>query len=685
MSEYSAEGGHRVKLRQPFRPIRTDSSAPMDDARTAAPPEFSPSANGAAAPAVSLGRASVLLGSALACFILALVSAANDYTVGTLFWFGIAFAQLLTATRSPAFSYTRLGAYLRNTLGANRQRIRRYALIGGSVVFPVATFYGAWGNRFSLPLLVCWAGTIICWGAWLFEGELRLPAAPRLALTRENLSVLALLVLGGFALFYRLDDLPREMISDHVEYALDGVRVQEGARDIYFENNSGREPLFIYLITLVSGSGSISYLSLKLVSASAAWLMLPALYLLGRQANGHLTGLFTLGIGAFSTWTLVMGRLGFRVMFAALAVAWLLVALIHAARTRRRNDFLLAGAALGVGLYGYSSFRIAPLVVLVWAAFGWWRARGERRRWFFNTAALFILTLAIFLPLLAYWAHFPDRYWGRTNDLVGAVQTGFFNGFVRDFGATLLLFNRGGDPVSMNTVYPGAPVLTPLVGGLFLLGVALCLWRARRQWLARFILLAFLLTVLPSALATGRPEETPSARRAITALPVVMLLAGTGLAAVVRRVPGKPAAAYGVGAAALLLIGVTEFAVYARGYPQSYNPPPQREIAGAIQQFEANGGQLSDVYLVYGIQGGWLDPRAIALWLGEPHWNNVVYLVDTTACFAGSGRPLMVIMDSEDADSLYRLGKCFPRGEVTFNVINGSTSYQIYYLRNGGG
>jgi hypothetical protein len=632
-----------------------------------------------------MGRSSVLLGSALACFILALVSAAHDYTLGILFWFGIAAAQLVIATRSTAFSYTRFGAYLGDTLAANHQRIRRYALIVGSVVFPFATFYAAWDNRFSLPLLVCWAGTVFCWGAWLVEGKLRLPAVPRLSLNRETVSVLVLLVLGGFVLFYRLDDLPHEMISDHVEYALDGVRVQEGARDIYFENNSGREPLFIYLITLVSGSSSVPYLSLKLVSAAAAWLMLPALYLLGRQVNGHLTGLLTLGIGAFSTWTLVMGRLGFRVMFAALAVAWLLVALIHAARTRRRNDFLLVGAVLGVGLYGYSSFRIAPLVVLVWAAFGWWRARGERRRWFFNIAALFILTLAIFLPLLAYWAHFPDRYWGRTNDLVGSVQTGFPGGFLQDFGATLLMFIQGIDPVAMNIVSPGAPVLTPLVGGLFLLGTALCLWRARRQWLARFILLAFLLTVLPSALATGRPDETPSARRAITALPVVMLLAGSGLAVVVRRVPGKPAAAYGVGAAALLLIGVTEFAVYARGYPQSYNPPPQREIAGAIRQFEADGGQLSDVYLVYGVQGGWLDPRAIALWLGEPHWNNVIYQVDTTTCFPGSGRPLMVIMDSEDSDSLYRLGKCFPRGDVTFNVINGSTSYQIYYLRNGGG
>jgi hypothetical protein len=656
----------------------------MNDAATGTLSE--PSTNGAASPpSVSLGRASVLLGSALACFILALVSAANEYPLGILFWFGIAAAQLLVATRSPAFSYTRLGGYLRDTLGANRQRIRRYALMGGSLLFPFATFYAAWDNHFSLALLFCWAGTLACWGAWLFEGKLRLPAAPRRLLNREVWPVLALLLLGGFALFYRLDDLPREMISDHVEYALDGVRVQEGARDIYFENNSGREPLFIYLITLVSNAtGGISYLSLKLVSAAAAWLMLPALYLLGRQANGHLTGLFTLGIGAFSTWTLVMGRLGFRVMFAALAVAWLLVALIHAARSRRRNDFLLAGAVLGLGLYGYSSFRIAPLLVLVWAALGWWRARGERRRWFFNTAALFIVTLAIFLPLLAYWAHFPDHYWGRTNDLVGSVQSGFASGFLHDFATTLLMFIQGGDPVSMNTVYPGAPVLTPLVGGLFLLGIALTLWRARREWLPRFLLLALLLTVLPSALATGRPNETPSARRAITALPVVMLLAGSGLAAVARRVPGRPLAAYGVGAAALLLIGVTDFSVYANGYPQSYNPPPQREIAGAIRQFEANGGQLRDVYLVYGVQGGWLDPRAIALWLGEPHWNNVIYRVDMTNCFPGSSRPLMVIMDADDTDSLYRLGKCFPRGDVTFNVINGSSSYQLYYLRNGG-
>jgi hypothetical protein len=62
----------------------------------------------------------------------------------------------------------------------------------------------------------------------------------------------------------------------------------------------------------------------------------------------------------------------------------------------------------------------------------------------------------------------------------------------------------------------------------------------------------------------------------------------------------------------------------------------------------------------------------------------VIYRVDMTNCFPGSSRPLMVIMDADDTDSLYRLGKCFPRGDVTFNVINGSSSYQLYYLRNGG-
>jgi len=39
--------------------------------------------------------------------------------------------------------------------------------------------------------------------------------------------------------------------------------------------------------------------------------------------------------------------------------------LIRGLRTRNRNDFILSGIFLGIGLHGYTPMRIVPFVVVV--------------------------------------------------------------------------------------------------------------------------------------------------------------------------------------------------------------------------------------------------------------------------------------------------------------------------------
>ena len=108
------------------------------------------------------------------------------------------------------------------------------------------------------------------------------------------LAVIVLIVIGAGFRFWRLDELPPEMTSDHVEKLLDVHDVVVGKRPIFFERNTGREPwqfywtwMFIRLFHLET-----KYLALKLGTAAVGLLMLPGVYLLGRDLFGRWVGLW---------------------------------------------------------------------------------------------------------------------------------------------------------------------------------------------------------------------------------------------------------------------------------------------------------------------------------------------------------------------------------------------------------
>ena len=72
-------------------------------------------------------------------------------------------------------------------------------------------------------------------------------------------------------------------------------------------------------------------------------------------------------------WPNVISRVGLRFPLYPLFVAPTLFYLLRGLRTRNRNDFILSGIALGIGLHGYSPIRILPFVVVM-LAMACWRA-----------------------------------------------------------------------------------------------------------------------------------------------------------------------------------------------------------------------------------------------------------------------------------------------------------------------
>jgi hypothetical protein len=587
--------------------------------------------------------------------------------------------------------------------------------------FSILTYLLNADNTFTRPGVFTWIVSVI---GWLVAFAQRSPAEllsalstrlkdlrnTRPALSRRNLvplaAFVAIIAVAAFYRFYRLDAIPNEMTSDHVEKLLDAYRIAEqGAYHVFFVNNGGREAIQFYLVALASrifGTG-MSFLSLKLVSALEAMALIPLMIRLGRELTDRETGYFAAALVAISWWHVMLGRLALRIALTPLLFVPVLLALIRGIRTGSRRAWLWAGVWMGVGLYGYQALRIAPLVAaaafavsvlgpLTRAAIAHLKNHPDadyRRtlaanitdRQALNLVLPALVTLSIAVPMLRVWHDYPGELWdrviNRTTSTEVAIQGSPLAVFAKNTIDALQMFNLRGDNSWFSAV-PGAPMLDLITGALFILGLVAWLvrLRVRRDPADAFILIAALIMLLPSALALAFPIENPSATRASGTLPIVFVLAAWPLAlirqrwsAVLGRVPGTILAASLI---AILLAGSalinydTYFGDYARTYRRSALNPG--EVAAAIRAEIGPDAPLEGVWL----QGWpfWHDYRAIGIEAGEITFSHAI--VDVTALQdyldrfpeTFQVRPLIFIVHPLDTDALTLLQQRFPEGRA---------------------
>ena len=184
-------------------------------------------------------------------------------------------------------------------------------------------------------------------------------------------ALIAIIALAAFFRLYRLDQVPPEMTSDHIEKLLDIYDLSHGVRPIYFERNTGREPFQFYwafTVMRVFNTG-ITFYGLKLANALIGIITIYGIYLLGRELAGEDVGLLAAFFASVMQWAESITRMGLRFPYAAIAATFALWALLRALRTGRRADYLIAGLIFGAGFYGYTPYRVMPIVVAVLVIF----------------------------------------------------------------------------------------------------------------------------------------------------------------------------------------------------------------------------------------------------------------------------------------------------------------------------
>jgi hypothetical protein len=581
---------------------------------------------------------------------------------------------------------------------ANQSRYQwlwRLMLLPLALTSATMAYLWASENTFRWYGVVAW---LLAVGSFLLIFWKRDPQRPRqrwLGFGRDGwhlrwttLAVAGLILIGCWFRFWQLNETPPEMTSDHIEKLLDMHDLVTGQRPIFFVRNTGREPwqfywtlMFIHLLDL-----DTKFFALKLGTAVIGVLTLPGIYLLGRDLFGRRVGLWATLFTAVASWPVILSRIGLRFPFAPAATAWSLLYLLRGLRDGRRNDFLLLGLWLGIGLQGYTAFRAMPLaVVICWGLTLILRPSSlvPRRSLVRNALLTVLIALVVFIPLGRFSMEHPEDFWGRSFSRVADPNQSMPDGpvltFVKNLGDLALMFHWEGDDVWVNALM-NAPVLDPLLGGLLVLGLVVVLWRGlrRRDPIAPLLVVAGVILLLPSALSLAYPIENPSVVRTGGAIPAVMVIAALPLGLTLERnslaprtaSPASEATLPGwrrglVASGALILVIAVTVINYQR-YFSDYWRQYQRyalnttEIASALQGFIESGGSPDNAWIV--AWPYWIDTRGAGIELGDPTWNNVILDPEELDTHADQPRPRFYVLYWQDYKTLEHLQTLFPRG-----------------------
>jgi hypothetical protein len=546
-------------------------------------------------------------------------------------WAGIAFAAgvILSIALAIAFPPGRL----RPDPLASPSGKPRIVLLLLALAAALATWHQTAGGVYRTGGVAAWIVSIACWlAAWWPRHPYRRHGAEERSAGRRRrwaLGVTPVILLGTWFLFHNLDQTPGNPTSDHAEKLSDVLDLVNGQRPIFFFRNTGREPFqFYWTFALMGVFGlPLSYMTLKIGTALIGLAAIPVLYLLGREMGGPPLGLATAGLASWSKWPVSLARQGLRYPLGILPTAAALWALLRWLRRGDRASVLWTGALIGMGLHGYISFRVVPLLVpvAVLLAFADRRRRGRRLSVLGDGLLMLSTAVVVALPLLRYMTEHPDQFWYRAATRAGSLERPIgaepLAIFVRNVWNMLLAFDWKGAStwVVIRQYDPFLDAVTASfwVAGVILLAVQVV--RGSLRW--PVVAVGLFVLTLPSTLSLAFPEENPSINRAGTAIPAVFLVAALAVVSLVPRRGSVPRIGASVGLAGLLLFSILlNFRQYFVDFHQSYDQLVDHSIpmARVLDEYRKKGVPLRQMYLLY--SDFWVDGRNIAFELGDPSW-----------------------------------------------------------------
>jgi len=562
------------------------------------------------------------------------------------------------------------------------------------VILPLSlvTFFSFGGNRFTGLNVALW--TILLFSAFYafwtpdpnhkaawkesLAGFIRQPSI-HFEIRPFTFLLIGALVLSIFFRFYQIDQIPGEMFSDHAEKLLDVANVLKGDTSIFFPRNTGREAFQMYLtaaVSIIFGTG-LSFMSLKIGTVLAGLAALPYIFLLGKEMGSRWTGLLAMILAGIAYWPNVTSRVALRFALFPCFTAPALYYLIRGLRTSRRNDLLLSGLFLGIGLHGYSPMRIVPIVLMVgfllYLVHG--QSRGKRWQASVSMSLLALISLLVFLPLLRYILDDPQMFAFRAFSRMGETERAINGSALAVFASNLwkasIMFFWDNGSIWVHSI-PGRPALDSVTAALFFLGIIFLIARylRTRNWADLFLLVTIPLLMLPSVLSLAFPDENPSLNRTGGAYVSVFVIAAMGLEEILRtlgrcgRTVTKSRSLVAGLAVALILVSA------ASNYDLVFSQFKDQFLRGAwntsqmghlIRAFADSVGSPDSAYVVP--YAHWVDTRLVGINAGFPEKDYALW-PENFEDVKEDPRAKLFLIKPEDSDAIEKLQNLFPQGTL---------------------
>ena len=394
-----------------------------------------------------------------------------------------------------------------------------------------------------------WAAALWLLGAVFAIAALRFSASPppqpkRRAwrgamspLLRLELGIFLLILLAALGLrVWHLGTLPEGVWIDEADNAAGVSRLLHMPfQPIQPTDFNTLPPLHPYVMAFFFWIGGNTLTDIRLASAVFGIMTVLGVYLIGRRVGGPPLGICAALLTTVAQWDIDFSRFGVATIAAPGSLSLALAAFCVAMLRPTRLWFAVTGLLLGFSLLSYyGAFSVATV-----GAYGVLAVRLVTDRYYRRKAWPAVLLLPVGMlvaaaPLLTAIGLDAGYALGRLN------QTSLFSqypdwphrlsGLRANLHAHLLMFTIVGDGNGRHN-FPGAPMLDPVTGACFLLGLGMCI-RGIRHWFSQLVLLWLATSMLSGIFSVD--FEAPQAARTVGAIPPLMLMAALPLAALAR-------------------------------------------------------------------------------------------------------------------------------------------------------
>ena len=378
-------------------------------------------------------------------------------------------------------------------------------------------------SSLAIPLWV--AGMACTWHGLRRPSQ---PASQDARLDKLEWPALAGLIAIAFAVrAWKIDSMPYVLSGDEGSIGLTGWEFIDGTRDNPLGLGWFSFPsLYFWMVSWSQVLCGRTVHAIRLVSAVVGTLTVPVTFLLLRSMfNRRTAWLGAIWLACFHQ-HIFFSRVAYNNIFDGLSFSIAALGLWSGAQSGRRSSFLFAGMALGIAQYFYTTARLIPLILGLWAIH-LTRRQVDRSRWAANLFSMAWLALIAAMPLFLLYLQHPESL-VFTASRVSMIIPGWIEPAAAALGTTPLglvleqiwVTASGLTIAELQGVYfgSGVPLLFGVSTVLFFLGFLLSLRSVRNP---RHSLP--LLTLLGTLIIGGLSIQAPNAQRMLLLPPVLAL------------------------------------------------------------------------------------------------------------------------------------------------------------------